>query len=98
MKMKSLIELNHDISTAFRELTDAQSRLEQELATVEKARESISSNRRKANGAFIEALAHFKMHPHDTSSDIFYGICRLADDAGFQAIAEQLRELSAPKR
>ena len=98
MKTKSLIELNHDISTAFRELTDAQSRLEQLLATVEQTREIISSNRTQANGAFIEALAHFKMHPHDTSSDIFHGICRLADDAGFQAIAEQLRELSGSKR
>lgn len=95
MNRKGLIELNHDISTAFRELTKAQSDLEHRLATVEKARATISNMRTKANGAFVEALAYFKNNPNDTHSDVFHGICRLADDAGFESIADQLRELSA---
>ena len=97
MESKSLIEVNHAISSAFLEINETQARLEQALTNVEETRDELKTLRAKATAAFIDALAHFKNCPTDTSNEIFHGICRLAEDAGFEPIAEQLREMNADK-
>lgn len=89
----NLMQIDHSISISFRELSDNIAELDTALEHVGNVRDRIQSTRKKTVGTLIEALAFFKAHPDTQDSEEFRGICRLADDAGFEAIASQLRSL-----